>query len=129
VGVAIFIDVHTCIYIYVRLKSMYCLRSVSSPSNLCLPTNPCPVKLLYPQFRVLSPRRSVSFGIASHSNLNLAATMLNAPLSIIMTSFFCQSEGNRSEGKSIWGDTDLSEKRFEYLRRVCGCIKYYLSRR
>ena len=32
---------------------------------------------------------------------------------IIMTSFFCQSERHRSEGKSIWEDTYLSEKRFQ----------------
>ena len=72
--------------IYVRLKSMYGLRSVFSPqicvfqqihvrpqirvlsSNLCLPTNLCPMKLMYPQIRVLLLCRSVSFGIASHSN-------------------------------------------------------------
>jgi len=30
-----------------------------------------------------------------------------------MTSFFCQSEGHRSEGKSIWEDTNLIEKRFQ----------------
>jgi len=38
---------------------------------------------------------------------------------IIMTSFFCQSEGHRSEGKSIWEDTDLSEKRFQRTH-ICG---------
>jgi hypothetical protein len=43
------------------------IRALSS--NMCLPTNPWPIKLLYPQIRVLLPRRYMSFGIASHSNL------------------------------------------------------------
>ena len=30
-----------------------------------------------------------------------------------MMSFFCQSEGHRYEGKSIWEDTTLGEKRFQ----------------
>ena len=43
------------------------IRALSS--HMCLPTNPCSIKLLYPQIRVLLPRKYVSFGIASHSNL------------------------------------------------------------
>jgi hypothetical protein len=37
------------------------IRALSS--HMCLPTNPCSIKLLYPQIRVLLPRKSVSFGI------------------------------------------------------------------
>ena len=57
------IIIYILLYIYVRPQ----IHVLSS--NLCLPTNPCPIKLLYSQMRVLLPRRSVSFGIASHSNL------------------------------------------------------------
>ena len=35
-----------------------------------------------------------------------------------MTSFFCESEGHRSEGNSIWEDTGLSEKRF-HRTQIC----------
>jgi len=48
----------------IHVRPQICALSL----NLCLPTNPCPIKLLYPQIRVLLPRRYVSFGIASHSN-------------------------------------------------------------
>jgi len=40
-----------------------------------------------------------------------------------MTSFFCQSEEHRSEGKSIWEDTDLSEKRFQRTQ-ICAVKGY-----
>jgi hypothetical protein len=58
----------THIYIYkTQIHVQPQIRVLSS--NLCLSTNPCPIKLLYPQIRVLLPCRSLSFGIASHSNL------------------------------------------------------------
>ena len=66
------IDVIECndfTFKYVKLKSMYVLRSVSSPQICVFQANPSPIKLLYPQIRVLLPRRYVSFGIASHSTL------------------------------------------------------------
>jgi len=42
---------------------------------------------------------------------NLSNDIINWQL--LWQSFFCQSEGHRTEVKSIWEDTDLSEKRFQ----------------
>ena len=60
-------NLHIC-YIcktQIHVQPQICVLS----SNRSLPTNLCPIKLLYHQIHVLLPRRSVSFGFASHSNL------------------------------------------------------------